>query len=178
MRVTTLLIGMLVTSGAQAAPAGYFDLTVGVTLETGDTWTSNSERFRLYGIQSCLRGTKYTDAGGLARDCGEASLAMLAAFIKDTNPVCAPVAKSGGLSYVVCYASVGGQRLDLANMMVTSGYAFASLDNRGMPYHLPYSVSEQLAQRKKAGLWKFKDVQHPAILLSREANHRAKGDQQ
>ncbi|WP_312407082.1 thermonuclease family protein [Rhizobium sp.] len=178
MRSAAFLIALAVAGGAKAAPAGYFDLTAGVTLETGDTWTSNGERFRLYGIQSCLRGTDYTDADGRSHDCGDASLAMLAAFIKDTKPICASVARTGGLSYVVCYASVAGQRLDLANMLVTSGYAFAALNEKGMPYHLPYSVSEQLAQRKKAGLWQFKDVRHPAILLSRAANHRGKGNGQ
>jgi hypothetical protein len=30
-----------------------------------------------------------------------------------------------------------------------------------------------MAQQNKAGLWQFKDVQHPSIALSREANQRA-----
>lgn len=159
---------------AWAAPPGYFDLAPGVTLETGETWSSNGERFRLYGIQSCLRGTPYTDAHGNKKDCGEASLAMLAAYIKDTKPVCAPVVKSNDVTYVVCYATIGDQRLDLAQIMVTSGYAFAALKADGLPYHPPYAIAEQLAQQKKAGLWQFSDVQHPAILLAREANQRAK----
>lgn len=158
---------------AWAAPPGYFDLAPGVTLETGETWVSNGERFRLYGIQSCLRGTSYTDAHENKKDCGEASLAMLAAYINDTKPVCAPVVKSNDVTYVVCYATVGDQRLDLAQIMVTSGYAFAALKADGLPYHPPYAIAEQLAQQKKAGLWQFSDVQHPAILLAREANQRA-----
>nr|WP_323131413.1 hypothetical protein [Sinorhizobium medicae] len=75
-----------------------------------------------------MRGTAYTDKHGQNRDCGEASLAVLAAYIKDTKPVCAPVVKKNGIAYVVCYATVGKERLDLANVLITSGYAFAALN--------------------------------------------------
>lgn len=174
MRKALLLLSALLPSAAAAAPAGYFDLQPGVTLETGDTWISAGKRFRLYGVQSCLRGTPYSDKHGQKRDCGEASLAVFAAYIKDTKPVCAPVAKKDDTTYVVCYATIGKQRLDLANILITSGYAFAALNGEGMPYHVPYAVAEQLARDKHAGLWQFEDVQHPAILLSREVNARNK----
>ncbi|MEY9625110.1 endonuclease YncB(thermonuclease family) [Sinorhizobium fredii] len=59
-------------------------------------------------------------------------------------------------------------------MMITSGYAFTALNADGLPFHPPYAVAEQDARVKRAGLWQFEDVQHPAILLSREANERAK----
>jgi endonuclease YncB( thermonuclease family) len=75
---------------------------------------------------------------------------------------------------VVCYATVGTDRLDLTNVLITSGYAFAALNGEGLPYHVPYAVAEQLARDKRAGLWQFEDVQHPAILLSREVNARNK----
>ncbi|MGN7882539.1 thermonuclease family protein [Ensifer sp. 22460] len=172
-KVLILLLALFPTSVA-AAPDGYFDLLPGVTLETGDTWTSDGKRYRLYGVQSCLRGTSYTDHHGQKRDCGEASLAVLAAYIKDTKPVCAPIVKKDGIVYVVCYATVGKDRLDLANVLITSGYAFAALNGEGLPYHIPYAVAEQLARDKRAGLWQFEDVQHPAILLSREVNARDK----
>lgn len=152
-----------------AAPAGYFDFTTGTVLETGDTWVSAGKRYRLYGLQSCLRGTSYTDASGNRRDCGEASIAMLAAFVKDTSPVCAPVAGRTDLTFAVCYAFVGGQRLDLAMMMISEGYGFASLDSAGMPVYPAYAVAEQKAREARRGLWQFDDVQHPAILLSRAA---------
>lgn len=157
-----------------AAPAGYFDLEPGVTLETGETWVANGERFRLYGIQSCLRGTMFTDKQGQKQDCGSASLAMFGAFIKDTRPICAPVAKKDGITFVVCYATIGDKRLDLANVLVTSGYAFASLNSNGLPYHVPYAVSEQAARKNQAGLWQFRDVRHPAVLLSLEQSERMK----
>ncbi|MCT2581290.1 MAG: thermonuclease family protein [Mesorhizobium sp.] len=174
MRRFLVVLTAALPVAAHAAPAGYFDLQPGVTLETGDTWVTDRQRFRLYGVQSCLRGTSYTDNKGQKRDCGDASLAIFAAYIKDTKPVCAPVAKAAGISYVVCYATVGKDRLDLATMMITSGYAFAALSAEGLPFHPAYAVAEQDAREKRAGLWQFEDVQHPAILLSREASDRAK----
>jgi endonuclease YncB( thermonuclease family) len=157
---------------ADAAPEGYFDLQPGVTLETGDTWIAEGSRYRLYGVQSCLRATAYTDHAGQKRDCGEASLSILAAYIRDTHPVCAPVAKTAGITFVACYATVGRERLDLANILIASGFAFAALDADGMPFHAPYAVVEQTARESRAGLWQFEDVQHPSILLSRAANER------
>lgn len=175
MRRAAIYLAAVLTSGEiNAAPAGYFDLQPGVTLESGDTWVAAGNRYRLYGVQSCLRGTPYTDKTGQKRDCGDASLAVFAAYIKDTRPVCAPVARTAETSYVVCYATVGKDRLDLATMMVTSGYAFAALNAEGLPFHPPYAVAEQSAREQRAGLWQFEDVQHPAILLSRSANERAK----
>ncbi|TIW61807.1 MAG: thermonuclease family protein [Mesorhizobium sp.] len=159
---------------ALGAPDGYFDLKPGITLETGDSWVAEGQRYHLFGVQSCLRGTNYTDLKGQKRDCGDASLAIFAAYIKDTKPVCAPVAKTADLTYVICYATVGKDRLDLATMMISSGYAFASLDDQGMPLHPPYSVAEVDARERKAGLWQFPDVVHPAVLLAKTANERAK----
>lgn len=167
MRAPAFLIAALVATPAIAAPDGYFDLEPGVTLETGDTWTNGGEQFRLWGIQSCLRGTTYTDNSGQSRDCGEASLAVLSAYIADTDPICAPVARLSALTYVMCYATVGNERLDLGSLLVTSGYAFASLNSEGLPYHPAYSVMEVEARDKRSGLWQFDDVQHPSILLSR-----------
>lgn len=167
----TLCVAAVFTgSAATAAPNGYFDLRPGVTLETGDTWIAEGKRYRLYGVQSCLRGTDYTDRSGEKRDCGDASLAMLAAYIRDTHPVCAPVAKNSDTTFVGCYAMIGSERLDLANILIASGFAFAALDASGMPFHAPYAVVEQNAREARAGLWQFDDVQHPSILLSRAAN--------
>lgn len=163
--ICVLLLGFPVVH-VKAAPSGYFDLTPGIMLDTGDAWQTGAKRYRLYGVQSCLRGTFYTDVSGKKRDCGEASMAVLAAFIKDTRPVCAPVVEVDGLTFVICYAVVGKQRLDLGLMMITKGYAFAALDRDGLPVHAPYAVAEQGARLAGEGLWQFKDIQHPAILLS------------
>lgn len=167
-------LSIIMAAEAHSAPPGYFDLKPGVTLETGETWSDGSRRYRLYGVQSCIRGTSYTDRQGQKRDCGEASLSMFAAYIKDTQPVCAPTAKTSDLTYVVCYATVAGDRLDLGTIMVSQGFAFAALDASGLPVFPAYSVAEQDARARNAGLWQFSDVTHPSIWLSSRVNAQAK----
>lgn len=163
----SLTVGL--TPATATPPEGYFELKPGVTLESGDSWQDSGRHFRLFGVQACLRGTAYIDNSGARRDCGEASLAVLAAYIADTHPVCAKVTQSAGTVFVSCYATIGADRLDLANLMISSGFAFASLDERGLPHHTPYAVVEQAAREKKAGLWQFDGVQHPALLLGQGA---------
>lgn len=177
MRYPALLLTLtLGATSAEAVPEGYFELRPGVTLESGDSWLDSGTRYRLYGVQACLRGTYYTDRSGHRRDCGEASLAVLAAYIADTNPLCARVARSSGTVLVSCFAIVGGDRLDLGNLLVASGFAFASLQSNGLPHHPPYAVAEQSARENGAGLWQFDDVEHPALVLgqsiNREGNER------
>ncbi len=59
--------------------------------ETGDSWIADGKRYRLYGLQSCLRGTTITIAGGVKRDCGELNLITAQAIIRDSKPVCTTV---------------------------------------------------------------------------------------
>lgn len=167
-RIFCLALAAL-ASHASAAPRGYFDLGAGVAIESGETWIQDGKRFRLYGIQACLRGTFYTTGSGQRLDCGDSSIAILAAYIKDTSPVCAPVAVSGGVTFASCFATVGEDRLDLGTLLIASGFAFASLNNQGEPYQMSYLVTEQTAKERREGLWQFADVQHPAIVLSRQA---------
>jgi len=171
MKAPALLLALTFGSTPTMAspPEGYFELKPGVTLDSGDSWQDGGRHFRLFGVQACLRGTFYTDMVGARRDCGEASLAVLAAYIADTKPLCARVARSADTDFVSCYATIGADRLDLASLMISSGFAFASLDERGLPHHTPYAVMEQAAREKRVGLWQFEDVQHPAILLGQTA---------
>lgn len=170
-RLLVVLLGVFTSSLCNAAD--YTPLTPEARLETGDSWTRGGERYRLYGIQSCLRGTMFTDRAGQQRDCGEASIAVLAAFIKDTRPKCAPVIIIETTRFVLCYGTVGSQHVDLATALIMEGYVFAALDANGLPVHAPYAVAEQEARARKAGLWQFSDVQHPALLLSKAAKTRA-----
>ncbi|UCI10729.1 thermonuclease family protein [Mesorhizobium sp. B1-1-8] len=165
--------GALAASPAIATPQGYFALRSGVTLESGDSWIAKGTRYHLYGVQACLRGTFYTNAAGRRSDCGEASLSVFAAYVADTKPQCAPVAKAGAVTQVVCFVTIGQDRLDLGTLMISTGLAFAALRADGLPLYEPYAVAEQSAREKHAGLWQFGDVQHPAIVLGRAAG--AKG---
>ncbi|MFS8056314.1 thermonuclease family protein [Rhizobium sp. BR 317] len=175
MRLFLAMAIFITTEPTIAAPAGYFDLDTGAALQSGDAWTANGERYRLYGVQACLRGTTFTNKADKIQDCGDASLSVLAAFIKDTHPSCAPIARAAGVIYVVCFATVAGERLDLATMLISEGYAFAALDAKGIPVNSAYAVAEQEARARKAGLWQFPDVRHPSILLGRAAtDHQEK----
>ena len=160
-----------------AASGPEIRLHPGVTLVTGDTWIDGQNRYRLFGVQSCLRRTYFTNTTGRRLDCGEASMAFLAAFIKDTAPRCTAIATTPQLSYVVCSASVGDQDVDLGTALISRGYDFASLDQNGLPANPAYAVAEQQARRSKAGLWQFPDVQHPSLTLG-EAATRARGERQ
>ncbi|MBW6425739.1 thermonuclease family protein [Rhizobium sp. XQZ8] len=157
----------IIASPCAAASSEFFSLSGDMTLESGDTWSIGAKRYRLYGVQSCIRGTSYTDRRGSKQDCGDASLAVLAAFMQDTRPSCAPIVPDADLTYAVCYATVAGQRLDLGTMLISEGFGFAALDPSGLPINPAYAVAEQHARARKAGLWQFPDVQHPSLLIGR-----------
>jgi endonuclease YncB( thermonuclease family) len=139
--------------------------------ETGDTWFANGQRFRLYGVQSCLRGTFFTNAQGQRVDCGEAGVAMLAAMVRDLKPLCTVSARTANLSYVVCIANVTVQgrvtRLDLATALITAGYSFAAFNPDGRPVHEPYFVAQVAAQQAKRGFHALADVPDPNVILLR-----------
>ena len=69
----------------------------------------------------------------------------------------------------VGYFPIGQDRVDLANLMIASGFAFAALGRDGLPVYPPYAVAEQGARGGRAGLWQFSDVEHPAVLLGQAA---------
>lgn len=170
MRIFGIGVSFLVAlAGPVFADDGYFDLQPGVTLVSGETWKQNGETYRLYGIQSCLRGTFFTPDNGRKTDCGDSAIAVLAAYIKDTAPKCAPVARTETITYVSCYLTLGENRMDLGTVLVSTGWAFASLDRAGSPYQMAYLVTEQAAKDDKRGLWRFPDLQHPSILVSSQA---------
>lgn len=140
---------------AFSAPNGYFDLQPGAVLETGDSWTADGNHYRLFGVQSFPRGMTFTNRAGEKKDRGDASLAVLAAYIKDTSPVCAPVTKAADVTYVTCYAMIEGKRLDLAMILVATGFASAALREDGVPRYAPYAAAESKAREHGVGLWQF-----------------------
>lgn len=168
-----LAVGALVASFplvAQTSP--WAAIPENALYETGDTWITGGQRFRLYGVQACLRGTSFTNASGQKRDCGEASLAMLISLIRDYRPLCAPVLEGvlNGIRYVTCVAAPkgsqsAGSRIDLGTALIASGFAFAALQPDGKPVHLPYFVAELDAKRAKAGLWAFSDLPEPGPII-------------
>ena len=68
--VLVLAVAMTVTTPvcAEVVRPPVFDVPqVGVALSTGDTWTQNGQTMRLYGVQSCIRGTTFTNPMGACR---------------------------------------------------------------------------------------------------------------
>jgi endonuclease YncB( thermonuclease family) len=158
-------------SGALTAQEAWFSFPTTATFETGDTWITNGQRYRLYGVQSCLRGTFFTNPQGQKVDCGEAGIAMLAAMVKDLKPVCSVTARNTQIAYVVCVANLTVQgrsvRLDLATSLITAGYSFAALTPDGRPVHEPYVVAQYAAQQEKRGFHAFPDTPDPNGILLR-----------
>nr|WP_245573050.1 thermonuclease family protein [Lichenihabitans psoromatis] len=181
-----LLIGSLLVAwpaaGQSAAPA-WAPVAASAAYQTGDSWTDHGLTYRLYGVQSCLRGTTFTNAHGQVRDCGETSLAMLVALIRDLHPQCIDAGKTPRSSTVLVFciaqptAGAGaGSRIDLGTALIATGFAFAALGPDGQPIHPPYLVAELVAQRTHAGLWAFADLPDPnAIILRALGKQRAAG---
>lgn len=165
-----VVLGAVIAMGARAqnSPPPFFEVPqAGVAFMTGDAWTQNGQTIRLYGVQSCIRGTTFTNQSGSKADCGEASLSYLAALVRDTRPQCAPVAQISQppTILVVCSAHVGGATLDLGTILITEGFAFAAFNNDAKPVYMPYLVAELLAKNNKAGLWAARDLPHPNLVL-------------
>ncbi|MFK0333920.1 thermonuclease family protein [Rhizobium sp. NPDC090275] len=162
------------SASAESATKTFAIARMGITFLTGDSWQEAGQRFRLYGVQSCLRGTFYTDKAGEHQDCGAVSTAMLAALVRDLKPLCAAVAQvAAGQTdpatlLVICTGDVHGRKLDLGATMITQGFAFAAIDNGSHPVYLPYLLEEDIAQQARKGFWAFPDLPHPnAILLAK-----------
>jgi endonuclease YncB( thermonuclease family) len=129
-------------------------------------------RYRLYGVQSCLRGAAYTDQAGVRKDCGEASMFMLASVMQDLKPLCYAVAQTrdGSTQFVICSAvltkgSNAGKTLDIGTVLISSGFGFAALKPDGEPVNSAYAVAQNMAEEKHKGLWAFSDLPDPNAAL-------------
>jgi endonuclease YncB( thermonuclease family) len=172
-----LLVGTLLPPLDSCAQDQWLPFPPNAVFETGDTWETNGQRLRLYGVQSCLRGTFFTNAQGSRVDCGEASVAMLAAMVRDLKPLCSVSARAVDHAYVVCIANVTVQnratRIDLATALITAGYSFAAFNPDGRPVHEPYFVAQVAAQQAKRGFHAFADVPDPNVTLLRALRSQA-----
>ena len=88
-------------------PQKPFVVASNIQIESGDTWTQDGVKYRLYGVQSCLRGTEFVQ-GAQRSDCGLASIAQFAALVQTSPASCQPLgAANDGAVFVVCGAKVG-----------------------------------------------------------------------
>ena len=136
-----------------------------VSFETGDTWTHEGLKFRLFGVQSCIRGTHYRLRDGEEGDCGMRSIASLAALFSTDTVACQIVGSpKGQVRFVVCAAEIGGATVDLGTALITSGASFAAVLPSGSPVSLAYAVAEMTAKDQHVGLWAG-TFEHPVNLL-------------
>lgn len=150
--------------------SGFVPFPAQAQFETGDTWISGGRRFRLYGLQTCLRGTSVTISPGVIRDCGELNLIMAQALIRDTRPVCTTIKDLDQNNAVVaCQTTTGRRRYDLATYMIAEGWGFAAVDSTGRLIVPGYSVAEESARSVRAGLWAYLHMPHPVAVLTRQA---------
>ena len=134
-------------------------------LLTGDTWRDGNQLFRLYGVQSCLRGTSAEEPNGNKIDCGNASLAHLAALFESAAVTCQPIGYALDKAvFVVCGAQLNGETIDVGTALIATGYAFAATTAKGKAVNENYLVAEINAKMKRTGLWSM-TFQHPVQLL-------------
>ena len=158
-----------------AKPNPWFAVPKGAVFTTGDTWTYAGETHRLYGVQACLRGTHFTNGSGARIDCGEASLTMLVALVRDLSPLCysAGWQAASKTRFVVCVAQPSqgagaGARIDLGTALISSGWAFAAVNPAGAAVHEPYLIAQAVARKERLGLWQFPDMPDPNAIILRQ----------
>lgn len=165
---------LLVSLDASIGQDAWQKIPAGAIFETGDTWISGGKRFRLYGVQACIRGTYITGKDGIRRDCGDLSLGMLTGLVKAWDPLCAVLSEASSTSYVVCYADVANgsmrERVELGTALIASGFAFAAQNNLGGPASISYWAAEQQAKATKSGLWQYSDLPNPNDILLKALN--------
>lgn len=160
-------------SGATAQPTTIdnlpaFAIPRDAIFETGDSFAHDGRRYRLFGVQACLRGTAFTNERGLRRDCGEVSLAGFAGLARELKVSCRAVGQAGAENVaIVCTGDVKGRALDLGIALISEGLAFASIDAQGAPAHMAYFLAEEEARKAKRGLWAYPDLPHPREMLRR-----------
>jgi endonuclease YncB( thermonuclease family) len=146
-----------------------FSVPANIQIETGDTWSQDGRKYRLYGVQSCLRGTNFLTATETL-DCGLVSLAQFAALIQATPVSCQPVGLAkDGAEFAVCGARFGNgsgktKIVDLGTALIAAGYAFAAIDQTGTPVNANYLIAELVAKKSRSGLWAG-EFRHPVQML-------------
>ncbi|MBN8930514.1 MAG: thermonuclease family protein [Rhizobium pusense] len=152
------------------APAAFAPFPEHAQFETGDSWVSDGRRYRLYGLQACLRGTAVTLSQGASRDCGELNVIMMQALVRDTKPVCTNIQTVDENNVVVaCQTTAGKQRYDLATYVIAQGWGFAAVDSIGQGIVPGYRVTEESARSARTGLWAYPDMPHPVSVLMQKA---------
>jgi endonuclease YncB( thermonuclease family) len=168
--VQSLPADLSATETLAQGPSEFEAFPAQAQFETGDTWISGGRRYRLYGLQACLRGTDIAVSTATFRDCGELNVIMTQALITDTRPVCTILQQIDDNNAVVaCQTTAGEHRYDLATYMIAKGWGFAAVDGTGQLIVPGYRVAEESARSARAGLWAYSDMPHPVAALMQQA---------
>lgn len=166
-RLAALLVAVLPTSAfaQDQATLRSFVVPQAVTLETGDSWETGGQLYRLYGVQSCLSGTIALARDGKQVDCGSLSLARLGAILSTGAVSCQPIGKArDNAIFSVCAVNMSGATIDIGTALISSGYAFSAAFPDGKPVDMNYLVAELTAKSSGEGLWAYR-FPHPVQTL-------------
>lgn len=165
MRIELSIITALLVAGVASAQEKTISFSSAVSFETGDTWTYKGRKFRLFGVQACLRDTIYRAPDGTEADCGLQSIGSLAALFSTGSIGCQPVGTAKDeATFVVCAAQVDSATVDVGTALISSGAAFAATFPSGAPVSAAYAVAETTARENGSGLWAGRFT-HPVSAL-------------
>lgn len=168
MRIELFLaVGLLMATTARAQEQT-ISFPLPVSFETGDSWQYEGRKFRLFGVQACIRGTIYRAPDGAESDCGMQSIASLAALFSTGSIGCQPVGRAkDDATFVVCAAQLDNTPVDVGTALVSSGAAFAAVFPSGAPVSAAYAVAESSARDKASGLWSGTFAHPVSVLLDK-----------
>ncbi|RWX74875.1 thermonuclease family protein [Neorhizobium lilium] len=165
MRIDLAGLFLVLTIAVVNAQQRTISFPSGVHFETGDTWTHEGRRYRLFGVQACIRGTVYRSKEGEEGDCGIRSIASLAALFSTGTIACQPIgAARTETALVVCAAEIDGATVDVGTALISSGAAFSATLPSGAPVTSAYAVAELTAKHHRTGLWSG-TFDHPVTVL-------------
>ncbi len=166
MRIKLAIVLTFILGSQALGQAATISFPSDVAFETGDTWSHKGRKFRLFGVQSCIRGTTYRSPEGQDDDCGMRSLASLAALFSTGTVGCQPVGTAkDGATFVVCAVNIDDATVDVGTALISAGAAFAATRPSGTPVSAAYAVAELAAKDNGSGLWAG-SFEHPADALS------------
>ncbi|MCM5689759.1 thermonuclease family protein [Sinorhizobium meliloti] len=168
MRIKLSLVTALLVATTAGAQEGTISFPAAVSFDTGDSWQYEGRKFRLFGVQACIRGTIYRAPDGTESDCGMQSVASLAALFSTGSIGCQPVGRAkDDASFVVCAAQIDSTTVDVGTALISSGAAFAAVFPAGTPVSAAYAVAERTAKDSGSGLWAG-SFTHPVSMLLNE----------
>lgn len=168
MRIEFSLAVALLLATMARAQEQTISFPAAVSFETGDSWQYEGRKFRLIGVQACIRGTIYRAPDGAERDCGMQSIASLAALFSTDSIGCQPVGRAkDDATFVVCAAQLDNTTVDVGTVLISSGAAFAAVFPSGAPVSAAYAVAESSARDKASGLWSGTFAHPVSVLLDK-----------